>query len=226
MFKIERKMHGREDLKFLERVFQKLLLNFTWWVNRKDQDGLNVFEGGFLGLDNISPFNRSERLPTGGTMRQADGTGWMGFYCLSMLNIALELAKHNDVYEDIASKFFEHFVFIADAMTFHNGEKIEMSLWNDEEGFYFDAVRTSFLFCLHDKIWSLTISPLIDFVGTRKQQAYPRPQSCRIDSALRDPHARAVGHQKVPRIQEAHGMVHLEPLGRLKAEHREHVARR
>ncbi|GAA5962083.1 hypothetical protein JCM21900_001941 [Sporobolomyces salmonicolor] len=140
VFKIERKMHGREDLPFLERVFQKLLLNFTWWVNRKDQDGQNVFEGGFLGLDNISPFNRSERLPTGGTMRQADGTGWMGFYCLSMLNIALELAKHNPVYEDIASKFFEHFVFIADAMTFHNGAKNEMSLWNDEEGFYFDAI--------------------------------------------------------------------------------------
>jgi hypothetical protein len=78
------------------------------WVNRKDQDGQNVFEGGFLGLDNISPFNRSERLPTGGTMRQADGTGWMGFYSLTMLNIALELAKHNPVYEDIASKFFEH----------------------------------------------------------------------------------------------------------------------
>ena len=84
VFKLERKMHGREDLKFLERVFQKLLLNFTWWVNRKDADGQNVFEGGFLGLDNISPFNRSERLPTGGTMRQADGTGWMAFYCLSM----------------------------------------------------------------------------------------------------------------------------------------------
>ncbi|GAA5950078.1 hypothetical protein JCM10213_007761, partial [Rhodosporidiobolus nylandii] len=140
VFKIERKMHGREDLQFLERVFQKLLLNFTWWVNRKDQDGQNVFEGGFLGLDNISPFNRSERLPTGGTMRQADGTGWMGFYCLTMLNIALELAKHNPVYEDIASKFFEHFLFIADAMTFHNGERDEVSLWNDEEGFYFDAI--------------------------------------------------------------------------------------
>lgn len=84
MFKIERKMHGREDLMFLERVFQKLLINFTWWVNRKDEGGNNVFEGGFLGLDNISPFNRSEKLPTGGTMRQADGTGWMAFYCLSM----------------------------------------------------------------------------------------------------------------------------------------------
>ena len=130
VFKIERKMHGREDLAFLERVFQKLMLNFTWWVrldpgwsdtaadtnnssmrrwvNRKDSAGENVFEGGFLGLDNISPFNRSERLPAGGTMRQADGTGWMGFYSLTMLNIALELAKHNPVYEDIASKFFEH----------------------------------------------------------------------------------------------------------------------
>ncbi|GAA6031259.1 hypothetical protein JCM8097_005571 [Rhodosporidiobolus ruineniae] len=140
VFKIERKMHGREDIPFLERVFQKLLINFTWWVNRKDADGQNVFEGGFLGLDNISPFNRSERLPTGGTMRQADGTGWMGFYCLTMLNIALELAKHNPVYEDIASKFFEHFLFIADAMTFHDGQEGEVSLWNDEEGFYFDAI--------------------------------------------------------------------------------------
>ncbi|GAA5864922.1 hypothetical protein JCM8547_004237 [Rhodosporidiobolus lusitaniae] len=140
VFKLERKMHGREDIPFLERVFQKLLINFTWWVNRKDQDGQNVFEGGFLGLDNISPFNRSERLPTGGTMRQADGTGWMGFYSLTMLNIALELAKHNPVYEDIASKFFEHFLFIADAMTFHDGEAGEVSLWNDEEGFYFDAI--------------------------------------------------------------------------------------
>ena len=141
VFKIERKMHGREDLHFLERVFQKLLINFTWWVNRKDEGGNNVFEGGFLGLDNISPFNRSEKLPTGGTMRQADGTGWMAFYCLSMLNIALELAKHNPVYEDIASKFFEHFLFISDAMTFHDGEAGgEASLWNDEEGFYFDAI--------------------------------------------------------------------------------------
>jgi hypothetical protein len=119
-------MHGHEDLPFLERVFQKLLLNFTWlvddshsplryssnlsffrWVNRKDAGGHNVFEGGFLGLDNIGAFNRSEPLPTGGTLRQADGTAWMAFYCLNMLSIALELAKHNPVYEDIASKFFE-----------------------------------------------------------------------------------------------------------------------
>jgi hypothetical protein len=111
VFKIERKLTGKEDLQFLERVFQKLLLNFTWWVNRKDSGGNNVFEGGFLGLDNIGVFNRSEPLPTGGSLRQADGTAWMAFYALNMLNIALELAKHNPVYEDIASKFFEVRIF-------------------------------------------------------------------------------------------------------------------
>ncbi|KAG9120488.1 hypothetical protein FRC07_003987, partial [Ceratobasidium sp. 392] len=140
VFKIERKLTGNEDLQFLERVFQKLLLNFTWWVNRKDAGGNNVFEGGFLGLDNIGAFNRSEPLPTGGVLRQADGTAWMAFYCLNMLNMALELAKHNSVYEDIASKFFEHFIFIADAMTYREGDD-ELSLWNEEEGFYFDAIQ-------------------------------------------------------------------------------------
>ncbi|KAI0087956.1 Six-hairpin glycosidase-like protein [Irpex rosettiformis] len=139
VFKIERKLYGTEDYKFLERVFQKLLLNFTWWVNRKDQDGNNIFEGGFLGLDNIGVFNRSEPLPTGGTLRQADGTAWMAFYCLNMLNMALELAKNNSVYEDIASKFFEHFIFIADAMTFKAGEN-EESLWNEQDGMYYDAI--------------------------------------------------------------------------------------
>ncbi|KAF8893397.1 Six-hairpin glycosidase-like protein [Infundibulicybe gibba] len=140
VFKIERKLTGREDLPFLERVFQKLLLNFTWWVNRKDQGGNNVFEGGFLGLDNIGAFNRSEPLPTGGTLRQADGTAWMAFYCLNMLNIALELAKRNPVYEDIASKFFEHFIFIADAMTYKEGDN-EISLWNEQDGMYYDAIE-------------------------------------------------------------------------------------
>ncbi|OJJ47136.1 hypothetical protein ASPZODRAFT_65781 [Penicilliopsis zonata CBS 506.65] len=138
-FKIERKMYGRQDLDFLERVFQKLLLNFTWWVNRKDFDGKNVFEGGFLGLDNIGIFNRSEPLPTGGVLEQADSTGWMAFYCLCMLNIALELAKHRRTYEDIASKFFEHFILISDAMTFRSGG-MEASLWNEEDSFYYDAI--------------------------------------------------------------------------------------
>ncbi|KAI9826168.1 MAG: hypothetical protein M1819_007424 [Sarea resinae] len=138
-FKIERKMYGRQDLDFLERVFQKLLLNFTWWVNRKDTEGKNVFEGGFLGLDNIGLFNRSDPLPTGGVLEQADSTGWMAFYCLSMLNIALELAKHRRIYEDIASKFFEHFILISDAMTYRAGGE-EKSLWNEEDGFYYDAI--------------------------------------------------------------------------------------
>ncbi|KAI6244991.1 hypothetical protein HI914_06877 [Erysiphe necator] len=139
-FKIERKIYGRQDLDFLERVFQKLLLNFTWWVNRKDFDGKNVFEGGFLGLDNIGIFNRSEPLPTGGVLEQADSTGWMAFYSLSMLNIALELAKHRRIYEDIASKFFEHFILISDAMTYKSGSKEEKSLWNEDDGFYYDAI--------------------------------------------------------------------------------------
>ncbi|OJD17234.1 hypothetical protein AJ78_02671 [Emergomyces pasteurianus Ep9510] len=139
IFKIERKMYGRQDLDFLERVFQKLLMNFTWWVNRKDSEGKNVFEGGFLGLDNIGLFNRSEPLPTGGVLEQADSTGWMAFYCLSMLNIALELAKHRKIYEDIASKFFEHFLLISDAMTFRTGDE-QSPLWNEEDGFYYDAI--------------------------------------------------------------------------------------
>ncbi|KAF2862499.1 hypothetical protein K470DRAFT_275227 [Piedraia hortae CBS 480.64] len=138
-FKIERKMYGREDLDFLERVFQKLLMNFTWWCNRKDFDGNNIFEGGFLGLDNIGLFNRSDPLPTGGKLEQADATGWMGFYCLCMLNIALELAKHRRIYEDIASKFFEHFVLISDAMQHRQGGE-EKSLWNEEDGFYYDSI--------------------------------------------------------------------------------------
>lgn len=149
VFKIERNMYKREDRVFLERVFQKLLLNFTWWVNRKDSHGQNIFEGGFLGLDNIGLFNRSEPLPTGGTLEQADSTGWMAFFSLQMLNIALELAKQNPVYEDIASKFFEHFILISDAMSFHYvkdttqdefQEEIKESLWNEEDEFYYDAI--------------------------------------------------------------------------------------
>lgn len=148
VFKIERNMYNHGDRVFLERVFQKLLLNFTWWVNRKDSDGNNVFEGGFLGLDNIGVFNRSEPLPTGGTLEQADSTGWMAFFSLQMLNIALELAKENSVYEDIASKFFEHFILISDAMSFKYTkntaddfkEEVKQSLWNEEDQFYYDAI--------------------------------------------------------------------------------------
>ncbi len=139
IYKIEQKVYGRSDRQFLERVFQKLMLNFTWWVNRKDAEGNNVFQGGFLGLDNIGVFDRSATLPTGGHIDQSDGTSWMGMYCLNMLAIALELAKTNPVYEDIATKFFEHFLYIADAMN-KIGE-LEASLWNAQDGFYYDVLH-------------------------------------------------------------------------------------
>ena len=123
VFQIDRKQRGGDgDLAFLERVFHKLLLNFTWWVNRKDAEGRNVFQGGFLGLDNIGVFDRSAPLPTGGHINQADGTSWMAMYCLNLMRIALELAQHNPVYEDIATKFFEHFLHIAEAMTNIGGD--------------------------------------------------------------------------------------------------------
>ncbi len=139
VYKIEQKMYGKTDRLFLERVFQKLMLNFTWWVNRKDVEGKNVFQGGFLGLDNIGVFDRSAALPTGGHIDQSDGTSWMGMYCLNMLAIALELAKTNPVYEDIATKFFEHYLYIADAMN-HIGD-MEASLWNEQDGFYYDVLH-------------------------------------------------------------------------------------
>ena len=124
------------DLDFLERVFHKLLLNFTWWVNRKDAQGRNIFQGGFLGLDNIGVFDRSSPLPTGGFINQADGTSWMAMYCLNLLRIALELARHNKVYEDIATKFFEHFLDIAAAI---NGVEVgSLGLWDEQDEFYYD----------------------------------------------------------------------------------------
>ncbi len=127
------------DVLFLERVFQKLLLNFTWWVNRKDAQGRNIFQGGFLGLDNIGVFDRSKPLPTGGFLNQADGTSWMAMYCLNLLRISLELAVHNHVYEDIASKFFEHFLAIAGAI---NGvEDDTPALWDETDQFYYDRLN-------------------------------------------------------------------------------------
>src|SRR5579872_2113257 len=139
VYKIERRVRGVADRNFLERVFHKLLLNFTWWVNRKDPDGANIFQGGFLGLDNIGVFDRSQPLPTGGHLEQSDGTSWMGMYCLNMLAIALELAKEDPAYEDVASKFFEHFVNIAHAMN-DVGEQ-NQSLWDNIDGFYYDVLQ-------------------------------------------------------------------------------------
>jgi hypothetical protein len=139
VYKIERRVRGVADRAFLERIFHKLLLNFTWWVNRKDPDGRNIFQGGFLGLDNIGVFDRSAPLPTGGHLEQSDGTSWMGMYCLNMLAIALELAKDDQAYEDVASKFFEHFVHIAHAMNDIGTDG--RSLWDPVDGFYYDLLH-------------------------------------------------------------------------------------
>ncbi len=140
VYEIDKEMNdGVADLDFLERVFHKLLLNFTWWVNRKDAEGNNIFQGGFLGLDNIGVFDRSKPLPTGGTIQQADGTSWMAMYALNMLRISTELSLKNPAYQDLASKFFEHYLYIAGAMS-DIGDK-HISLWDEEDGFFYDVLQ-------------------------------------------------------------------------------------
>ena len=139
VYKIEKRITGRSDRMFLEAAFHKLLLNFTWWVNRKDVEGHNVFQGGFLGLDNIGVFDRSKPLPAGGHLEQSDGTAWMGMFCLNMLTIALELARENRVYEDVATKFFEHFLYIAGALNNIDGDGI--ALWDDQDEFFYDVMH-------------------------------------------------------------------------------------
>jgi Glycosyl hydrolase family 63 C-terminal domain len=140
VYKIEKKRTGKGDRVFLRRVFQKLLLNFTWWVNRKDAEGMNIFQGGFLGLDNIGVFDRSAPLPTGGYIEQSDGTSWMAMYTLNLLAMALELASEDPAYEDVASKFWEHFIYIANAMNHRGNDRL--GLWDEIDGFFYDVLRS------------------------------------------------------------------------------------
>ena len=137
LHRTEQAMRGEADFKFLVAVFNKLLLNFTWWVNRKDRFGKNIFQGGFLGLDNIGVFDRSAPLPTGGYLEQADGTAWMALFAQNMTEIAVELAAHDPVYEEMVFKFVEHFLFIAAAMN-NPGQE---GMWDEEDGFYYDLLR-------------------------------------------------------------------------------------
>ena len=143
VYSIERRLRGTGDTKFLARVFHKLLINFTWWINRKDSNGRNIFQGGFLGLDNIGVFDRSAQLPGGGYLDQSDATSWMAMYCLNMLSIALELARHDDTYEDVATKFLEHFFYIAHAMNDRPAVRGDdgIDLWDDDESFYYDVLH-------------------------------------------------------------------------------------
>ena len=138
LYKFEKNL-GREDIPFLARSFQGLMLNFNWWVNRKDPQGKNVFAGGFLGLDNIGVFDRSAPLPTGGSLEQADGTAWMAFYCQNMLEMALILADHDPAYEEFAFKFLENFIWISYAMDKAGEQRDDM--WDEQDGFYYDVLR-------------------------------------------------------------------------------------
>jgi hypothetical protein len=156
VYKIDQKLQGKPDTGFLERVFHKLLLYFTWWVNKKDHDGHNIFQGGFLGLDNIGVFDRNSDIPAGGYLDQSDGTSWMAMFSLNMLRISLELSKTNPIYQDLATKFFEHFLYIAQSMT-NMGCK-GFGLWNEEDGFYYDALH------LENKIYSLKIRSMVGLI--------------------------------------------------------------
>jgi hypothetical protein len=177
VYQIEKEQRGTGDRAFLERIFQKLLLNFTWWVNRKDAEGMNVFQGGFLGLDNIGVFDRSAPLPTGGHLEQSDGTSWMAMYSLNMLAIAIELADGNPAYEDVASKFWEHFLHIAHAMSggrLHGGEGHD--LWDDEDGFFYDVLHLP-----NDERMPLRIRSLVGLIPLLAVQTLEPETLARLD---------------------------------------------
>ena len=133
VYRIEKSMKGNGDISFLKKIFNKLIINFTWWINRKDASGNNIFQGGFLGLDNIGVFNRSIEMPGDMRLEQADGTSWMGMYALNMMEMALEISMHDITFEDTATKFFQHFVLIAEALNQHG-------LWNEEDKFFYDVL--------------------------------------------------------------------------------------
>jgi hypothetical protein len=182
IYVLERRLQGRADLDFLERVFQKLLLNFTWWVNRKDPDGRNVFQGGFLGLDNIGVFDRSAKLPTGGTLDQADGTAWMAFYAQGMVQIAAELSDRSPAYEDLAVRFAEHFLWIAASMDRIGDVKDEM--WDAADGFFYDVLRPPYGDAIRLKVRSLV--GLLPLCASTVFLPRPREEDAHLLNKIRD----------------------------------------
>jgi len=204
---------GRNDTAFLERAFHKLLLNFTWWVNRKDADGYNVFQGGFLGLDNIGVFDRSAALPTGGHIEQADGTAWMAMYSLTMLSIALELARTRPAYEDVATKFFEHFVCIADAFYDMGGQGI--GLWDEADGFFYDVLHAPDGAFTPLRVRSFVgLIPLLAVQALEPQQLENLPRFRRRMDWLLQYRPRLAAHVAPFREMGAHGHYHLAVVDR------------
>jgi hypothetical protein len=214
---------GRADRAFLERMFHRLMLNFTWWVNRKDVEGRNIFQGGFLGLDNIGIFDRSAALPAGGTINQSDGTAWMAMYTLNLMRIALELALEDAVYEDIASKFFEHFLYIAAAMTNIGGDGI--GLWDEADEFYYDVLHLPggariplrlrsmvglIPLCAVEVLDASVFARLPGFTRRTRWFLEHRPQLARLVSRWHDPNA---GDQHLLSLLRGHRMKRL--LGRM-----------
>jgi len=192
LYRMERTL-GRADIKFLERSFQGLMLNFNWWVNRKDPSGRNVFAGGFLGLDNIGVFDRSAPLPTGGSLEQADGTAWMAFYCQCMLEIALVLAEHDPIYEDIAFKFVQHFMWISYAMDRIGANHDEM--WDEEDGFFYDLLRTPDGRAQRLKVRSLVgLLPLCASTVIEGDAATKFPRLAEMIALFRKRHPELVSH--------------------------------
>jgi len=164
VYRIEKSLTGKEDISFLKKIFHKLIINFTWWINRKDDSGNNIFQGGFLGLDNIGIFNRSIEMPGNHRLDQADGTSWMGMYALNMMDMALEIAMVDDSFEDTATKFFEHFVLIAEALNLHG-------LWNDEDKFFYDILALSDADPMHLRIQSIVGLTTLFAVSTIEKKA-------------------------------------------------------
>ena len=174
VYRMEKEKSGKGDIQFLKRVFQKLIINFTWWVNRKDVNGNNIFEGGFLGLDNIGVFDRSNELPDGGHLEQADGTSWMAMYCLNMLQMALEISLEDPSYEDVTTKFLEHFVYIAETLNLMGEEWT--SLWDPEDGFYYDVLQLHGNDYLPIKVRSLVgLTPIFATLVIRKEMLKKLP---------------------------------------------------
>ena len=218
LYRFEKNL-GREDLPFLARSFQGLMLNFNWWINRKDPQGRNVFAGGFLGLDNIGVFDRSAKLPTGGSLEQADGTAWMAFYCQNMLDIALILADHDPAYEETAFKFLENFIWISYAMD-KVGERQD-DMWDEEDGFYYDVLRLPNGEALRLKVRSMVgLLPLCASTMFEADSLARHPKLTELIALFRKRHPQVVAHV-APTLEGFVGYAQrrlLSPLTRVKLE--------